>query len=172
MSTNLILLGARDKKELDQKKGAIWGQFVKNRQEKLEKYGAAHPENPFYAPKTEENGQLHRVYTAEVGPAHEQFFEDNQKAYKAFAQGLQKLDSLLVLPYTAGEAVTASDLHVVPWLAHALWGAGGTSIDDFAPLERLINKSDPGFKFGEKTKTWWKNISATPAFQQVFAELH
>ncbi|KAK4244268.1 hypothetical protein C7999DRAFT_35384 [Corynascus novoguineensis] len=172
MSTNLILLGARDKTELDERKRGIWRQFVNNRQEKLEKYGAADPENPFYAPKTKENGQLHEVYNTEVGPAHERFFQDNHKGYKALSQGLQKLNSLLVLPYAAGEAVTAADFHIVPWLAHALWGAGGNFIDDFEPLEKLINKSDPEFKFGEVTKRWWRNISATPAFQQVFPELH
>jgi len=172
MSTNLILLAARDKEEMDKKKAGIWKQFVDNRQEKLERYGAAHPENPFYAPKTKENGQLYELYKADVGPAHDQFFRDNDEGYKGLARGLQKLDSLLVLPYSAGESVTAADFHIVPWMAHALWGAGGTFIEEFQPLENLIKKSDPDFKFGEKTKTWWKNISATPAFQQVFPQLH
>ena len=172
LSTNLILLGARDKEEMEKKQASPFKSFVDSRQEKLEKYGAAHPENPFYAPKTKENGQLYELYKKDVGPAHEQFFRDNHEGYKEFARGLNKLDSLLVLPYAAGESVTAADYHIVPWLAHALWGAGGSAIHDFEPLEKLIQKSEPNFKFGEKTKKWWKNISETPAFQAVFPQLH
>ncbi|KAL1953864.1 hypothetical protein VTO42DRAFT_2088 [Malbranchea cinnamomea] len=174
MSTNLILLGARNKEEMDGKRTGPFKQFVNNRQEKLERYAAAHSElNQFYAPKTKENAKLYELYNrAEVGPEHEQFFRDTHEGYRALARGLENLDSLLVLPYAAGESVTAADFHIVPWLAHALWGAGGTSIDDFQPLEKSIQKSDPDFRFGEKTKAWWKNISATPAFQHVFPQLH
>ncbi|KAK2758009.1 hypothetical protein FQN54_004415 [Arachnomyces sp. PD_36] len=173
MSTNLILLGARDKEEMDKKKASPFKDFVNARQEKLERYGAAHPElNAFYAPRTKENGQLREIYNTEVGDGHAKFFQDNHEAYRELSRGLEKLDSMFVLPYSVGGSITAADFHAVPWMAHALWGAGATSIDDFQPLEDLIKKSDPDFKFGEKTKSWWRNISATSAFQQVFPQLH
>ncbi|KAH8801733.1 hypothetical protein F5884DRAFT_526012 [Xylogone sp. PMI_703] len=172
LSTNLILLQARDEQEMNEKKNAIWKQFLANRQEKLTKYGAQHPEIPLYASRTKDNGAVHELYNTEIGPAHQHFFKATDDAYKGFADGLRELDSLLVLPYAAGESVTAADIHIVPWLAHGLWGAGGSNIFDFEPLEKLIQKSDPNFTFGDRTKTWWKNISETQSFKKVFPALH
>ena len=172
LTTNLILLQARDEQELIGKKASIWKQFIANRQEKLEKYGAAHPEIPLYSAQTKTNGALYHLYTTDVSPAHEHFFRVTDESYKVFAAGLQELDSLLVLPYAAGKSVTAADYHIVPWLAHALWGAGGSAITEFEPLEKLVQKSVPAFTFGERTKTWWKNISSTNSFREVFPALH
>ncbi|KAJ5145902.1 uncharacterized protein N7515_000466 [Penicillium bovifimosum] len=172
LSTNLILLQARDVQEMNAKKAGIWKVFVGNRQEKLTKYGAAHPEIPLYASRTPENGQLYRLYNTEIGPEHQQFFDDSHQGYKDFAAGLNKLDSMLVLPYAVGEKVTAADMHIVPWFAHALWGAGGEKIQDLHPLEDLIKKSVPDFKIGERIKAWWKNISATESFKKNYPNLH
>lgn len=173
LSTNLILLQARDSQELDIKKAGFPKVFIANRQEKLAKYGATHPEIPLYLSRTAENGKLNHLYnTREVGQAHEKFFADSHQGYKDFADGLNELDSMIVLPYAAGDMVTAADMHIVPWLAHALWGAGGKSIDEFEPLKELIRKSVPDFEFGEKTKTWWRNISATNSFKKNYPNLH
>ncbi|KAJ5550938.1 hypothetical protein N7461_005636 [Penicillium sp. DV-2018c] len=172
LSTNLILLQARDEQEMNAKKSAMWKDFVVARQEKLTKYGAAHPEIPLYASRTPENGQLYRLYNTEIGPDHQQFFEASRQGYRDFAAGLNKLDSMLVLPYAAGEKVTAADIHVVPWFAHALWGAGGEKIQDLRPLEELIQKSVPDFKIGERIKSWWTNISATESFKKNYPHLH
>lgn len=172
LSTNLILLQARDEQEMDGKKNSMWKQFLSDRQEKLEKYGATNPEIPLYSDRIKDNGAVYKLYTSDTSPAHEAFFKASDDSYKDFAAGLSELDSLLVLPFAAGEKVTAADLHVVPWLAHALWGAGGVKIFDFEPLETLIQKSVPGFTIGTKTKTWWKNISETDAFKTVFPVLH
>jgi glutathione S-transferase len=173
LSTNLILLQARDAQELGAKKASFWKDFVRNRQRKLIKYGATHPNIPLYLLRTPENGKLYHIYNAsEIGPKHDQFFADSRQGYKDFAAGLNELDSMIVLPYAAGDKVTAADLHIVPWLAHALWGAGGKTIEEFEPLKELIKQSVPGFEFGDNTMTWWRNISGTDSFQKNYPSLH
>jgi hypothetical protein len=173
LSTNLILLQARDAQELDAKKASFSKDFIGNRQEKLIKYGATHPKIPLYLSRTPENGKLYHLYnTSNIGPDHKQFFANSHQGYKDFAAGLNELDSMIVLPYAASDKVTAADMHIVPWLAHALWGAGGKAIDEFEPLKELIKKSVPDFEFGDKTKTWWRNISATGSFKKNYPNLH
>jgi glutathione S-transferase len=173
LSTNLILLQARDAQELSAKKASFSKDFVNSRQEKLIRYGATNPQIPLYTSRTRENGKLYHIYnSSEIGPEHEQFFADSRKGYKDFAAGLNELNSMIMLPYAAGDKVTAADMHIVPWLAHALWGAGGKAIDEFHPLEELIKKSVPDFEFGEKTKSWWRNISATDSFHKNYPTLH
>ncbi|KFY64907.1 hypothetical protein V496_02937 [Pseudogymnoascus sp. VKM F-4515 (FW-2607)] len=173
LSTNLILLQARDEQELDAKTAGPWKGFIDDRQEKLVKYGALHPEIPLYVSRTQGNGRMYDIYNAhEIGPEHQQFFDESLQGYRDFAAGLDDLDRKLVLPYAAGDRVTAADMHIVPWLAHALWGAGGKGIDEFEPLESLIKRSVPDFEFGEKTKTWWRNISETSAFKKNYPSLH
>lgn len=173
LSTNLILLQARDEEELNDKRAGMFRDFIANRQRRLLKYGAERPDISAYRTRTAENGYLFDLYhSGKIDPACEKFFRDSHQGYKDFAAGLDKLNDLLVLPYAAGDTVTAADLHVVPWLAHALWGAGGNDINDFTPLEKLIQKSVPEFQFGEKTMTWWKNISATEAFKKLYPTLH
>ncbi|KAL5041419.1 hypothetical protein BDW71DRAFT_217869 [Aspergillus fruticulosus] len=173
LSTNLILLQARDPEELRAKTASVIKAFVNKRQEKLVKYGGAHPEIPLYAMRASDNGQLHRLYNAhEIGPEHEKFFEASLQGYKDYAAGLDKLNSMLVLPYAAGNQVTAADVHITPWLAHALWAAGAKSVDDFEPLRNLVRKSVPDFEFGENIKTWWGNISARESFKKNYPNLH
>ncbi|EHK18484.1 uncharacterized protein TRIVIDRAFT_231671 [Trichoderma virens Gv29-8] len=172
--TNTILLLARDKEEMTGKKASGFKDFVVNRQTRLEKEQAADPSHSFYGPKVLENGALNKFYTTEIGDEHKDFFKDSDDAYKAFARVLDSLDSLLVLPYAAGDAVTEADFHATAWLAHALWGAGtnATQIQDFSVLEKLIQKSVPSFTIGGRTRQWWASIAATAAFKKVFPTLH
>jgi len=151
LSTNLILLHARNKEEMEAKRSGIWKTFVANRQSELEKHNAQLPDHPFYQSKLKDNTPLHG---------------------RVFAEGLNRLDAAIVLPYAAGDHLTYADLHVVPWLSHALWGAGGTAVQDFAPLEALIGKTVPGFKVGDRIKQWWANMSERESFKEVYPNLH
>jgi glutathione S-transferase len=152
--TNLILLQARRHNELEGKKKSPWMTFLSNRQAVLEKYRAEDHSHPFYERRAAEDGALLRLYTSEPTDEHTKFFERTHAQYRDFAVGLDNLNSLLVLPYAAGESITAADLHLVPWLAHAVRGAGGHEIDDFAPLEKLIQVSVPEFHIGVRTREW------------------
>jgi glutathione S-transferase len=174
MSTNLILLHARDAEEMNAKKGGIWKDFVVNRQHRLEKEQSAHPSHAFYGPKAVENGAVYQLYTTSDTAAHEDFFKTSHDMYRAFAAGMDRLEDLLVLPFAAGERVTEADFHVVPWMAHAMWGAGTepSEVQNFGTLEALIQKSVPDFKVGPKTKQWWARIAETDAFRTVFPNLH
>ncbi|KAB5549637.1 hypothetical protein GE09DRAFT_1190455 [Coniochaeta sp. 2T2.1] len=173
LSTNLVLLQASGAQELEAKKAGGIKTFVGNRQRKLVEYGAANPDVPLYAMRTPQNGQLNDLYTAaKIGPEHEEFFKATEEGYKEYAQGLGELDSMLELPFAAGDKVTAADVHIVPWLAHAMWACGGKDAGDFEPLRARIAKSVPGFEFGEKTRKWWANMSERESFKKNYPKLH
>jgi len=172
VSTNLILLQARDRGEMEAKKASPWHIFVVNRQKALKLYKTAMPDHPFYPPKAKENEVLNNLYETELGPEHKAFFKTTQEMYRKFAGGMDELESLIVLPYAAGENVTLADLHIVPWLAHAMAGVGTTDPADFDKLESHIQKTVPGFKIGPKTREWWSNFGKRDSFRQVFATLH
>ena len=173
MSTNLILLQARDKQEMEAKRAAPWKDFVTTRQQKLEHHREQLPDHPFYASKLKDTTPLHNLYTApEVGGEEfEEFFAATHGAYGDFAAGLNELNSLIVLPFVTGPDITLADLHIAPWLSHAMWGSGATDIHDFAPLEALIAKSVPGFKVGDRIKEWWKNMAERKSFKTIYPKL-
>lgn len=174
LSTNLILLQAQNAEEMRTKQNSMWNEFVVNRQHQLQHWHSQLPDHPFYGKKLEQNSPLYELYTSEAGPApnYKVFYEKTRDMYRDFAIAISELDSWLVLPYATGDTVTTADLHVVPWLSHAMWGAGCTDIQDFTPLENLIRKSAPGFEIGPRIKEWWSNIAQRKSFQEVFPELH
>jgi glutathione S-transferase len=121
LSTNLILLQARDVSELEAKKASFWNEFIGNRQQKPLQYSASHPEVPLCAFRAASHGAVYDIYTAEEGECkREEFSAETHRGYEGFAAGLDQLDSMLVLPLAAGDNLTLADLHIVPWLAHAL----------------------------------------------------
>ncbi|CAM1500401.1 Fc.00g095630.m01.CDS01 [Cosmosporella sp. VM-42] len=174
VNTNIILLQARDVKEMDAKKASMWHGFVTNRQAALERGCSAAPEHPFYRRKLQENNGIYHLYNAEVGDAHRDFFKASHDLYRRFAAGMDRLESLLVLPYAAGDKITEADFHVVPWMSHAMWGAGTepNEVQDIETLESLINKSVLSFRIGPKTREWWLSISRTDSFKKVYSSLH
>lgn len=172
VSTNLILLQARDSEEYQNKRTGPFGAFIATRQRKLESLHSAHPEHPFYGPKSEENGVLNRIYTTDPSTEREAFFRDTHEGYVKFAREMDRLETLLVLPYAAGEQVTFADLHVVPWLAHAMTFVDTKEINDLSKLEVHIQKSVPNFKIGPKLHKWWDNYTSRAAFKEVYPELH
>ncbi|KAH7119377.1 hypothetical protein B0J13DRAFT_612900 [Dactylonectria estremocensis] len=174
LGTNLILLQARDAEEMQHKKNSDWKTFLEARQTRLEKERVSNPGHPFYGLKAQENGQLYKLYVTDIGPEHQLFFKKTHEMYRSFAAGMEKLEALLVLPYAAGDTITEADWHVAPWLSHAMAGAGTnpSEIQDFKPLERLIQKSVSGFTVGPKTREWWANVAATGSFKKVFPTLH
>jgi glutathione S-transferase len=172
VGTNLILLMARDREEFEAKQSSMWKDFVGTRQKVLEENRTKFPEHEFYTGKSVENGSVNALYTSKVSPDHEPFFAHTHEGYRAFAKGVEELDSLLVLPYAAGEEVTLADLNIVPWLAHAMWGAGATEVSDFGPLEELVQKTVPGFKVGGKIRQWWSTFGERESFKQVYPALH
>ena len=172
VDTNLILLRARDEDEFEAKKASPWHDFVRNRQNELEKQKAANPSHPFYGPKAVQNGVLSKLYDTPTGPEHEEFFKLTRDMYHKFATGMDRLESLILLPYAVGENLTLADLHIVPWFSHSLVGVGTTEPEDFDKLEKHIQKTVPDFKIGPKTKEWWLNMTKRPSFQKVYATLH
>jgi glutathione S-transferase len=172
VGTNLILLQARDPQEYQDKRSGPFGAFIATRQNKLESLHLSYPEHPFYGQKSRENGVLHRIYTTEPSAEREAFFKETHKGYIKFAREMDRLETLLVLPYAAGDEVTFADLHAVPWLAHAMAFVGTEGITDLSKLEAHIQKSVPTFKIGPKLREWWKNYTSRVAFKEIYPELH
>jgi glutathione S-transferase len=172
VGTNLILLQARDVEELNSKRTGGYGDFIAARQRVLEDNHSAYPDHPFYGPKAVENGALHKLYTTEPSAEHDAFFKETHAGYARFAAEVDRLETLLVLPYAAGKQVTHADLHAVPWLAHAMAHVGTKEIGDLSKMEAHIQKSVPEFKFGPKLQKWWDNYTSRAAFEEIFPELH
>jgi len=172
LDTNLILLRARDLAEYENKRDGPFGAYIATRQKVLEDHSASYPEHSFYGPKSIENGLLHRIYT--TGPCKERdnFFGETHEGYVRFSSAIDRLESQLVLPYTVGDTVSYADLHVAPWLSHALAGVGTQKIKDLSLLEKHLQKSVPDFKIGPKLQTWWNNYTEREAFKNVFPTLH
>ena len=172
LDTNLILLACRDEAELEEKRSGVFGSFVAARQAVLKKYHQIDPSNALYAAKVKENGALSHIYT--TGPSDERkaFFVDTQKRYVKFASTMEELNSRIRLPYATGDEVVLADLHIVPWLSHALAGVGTVDPSDFSKLEAHIGKTVPGFKVGDNVRAWWSNFGKRDSFKKVFHTLH
>ena len=174
MSTNLILLQARDPEEMRAKQSGLWKTFVQNRQHQLQHWRQECPDQDFYHRKLDENTPIYQLYASDdvEDPAHKSFYAQTHAQYRDFANGLNELSELVKLPYVVGGSLTSADLHVVPWLSHAMWGAGGSEVDEFGPLEKLIQKSVADFEIGNNIKNWWTTMAKRASFRDVFPELH
>ena len=174
MSTNLILLQARDAEEMRAKQSSIWKTFVENRYLRLKHWRREFPDVEFYRTKLDENTPTFRLYAfGDVeDDDHKRFYANTHAQYRDFAAGIEELNGMLKLPYCAGETVASADLHVGPWLCHAMWGAGCSAIDDFAALESLVRKSVPSFRIGDNIKEWWAVMIKRASFRSVYPELH
>lgn len=174
MSTNLILLQSRDADEMRTKQSSVWKTFVDNRQHKLMRFARQRPDCEFYSNKLKQNTYLSQLYGSNAvdDAEHRAFYAETQAQYRTFAMGLERLDGLIKLPYATGSVITSADLHVVPWLAHAMWGAGGTEVQDFVPLETLIRKTVPDFEIGKNIRHWWNTMTERSSFRSVYPALH
>jgi glutathione S-transferase len=170
MSTNIILLEARDEEELTAKKNSPFKAFVCARQDTLESLCKESPKDEFYQARRLANRQIHHQYISTE--LDEEFFKTCTDDYRGLADGMARLNELIVLPFAAGEEITYADLHIVPWLAHAMWGSGGVDVGDFQPLEKCVGKTVPGFMVGEKIKRWWANMGKRESFKNVYPKLH
>ncbi|OAG39159.1 hypothetical protein AYO21_06542 [Fonsecaea monophora] len=171
LSTNIILLDARDRDELKAKQASPFRDFLAARQAALDGYAAQFPDSDFYRSRRDMNHAIYRHYYLD-GDDHQDFFDQSRADYRGFAAGVAQLDATLVLPYAAGPDLTLADLHVVPWLAHAMWGAGSERIDDFAPLEALVRKTVPEFCVGGKVRAWWANMLQRESVRRVYPRPH
>jgi glutathione S-transferase len=172
VGTNLILLRARDPGEYQNKRTGPFGAFIATRQRKLEYLHSENPDHSFYGPKSKENGMLHRLYITDLSDEHQAFFRETHEGYVKFAREMDRLETLLVLPYATGEQVTLADLHAVPWLAHAMAFVDTKEIGDLSKLEAHIQKSVPNFRIGPKLHKWWENYTSRAAFKEIYPELH
>lgn len=174
VSTNILFFNARSVAELDDKKRGWSKAFIDARQHRLVKEKAADAGHSFYGPKVTENGTVFDKYATPLGHADESFFAQSEEAYKGFAAGVAKLETLLVLPYAAGAALSEADFHVIAWLSHSMVAAGSDveKVHDFSTLEEVVGKSVPGFAIGPRVRKWWTTVSEEASFKKVFPKLN
>lgn len=174
MSTNLILLQARDAEEMREKQASPWKAFLEARQRQLQHWSREIPKSEFHQKKVEENTAIYDLYVSgDVEDAeHQKFYALTHQQYRDLAAGLHELNELIRLPYITGDSLTGADLHVVPWIAHAMWGAHCAGIGDFSALEELIWKSVPGFEVGNRIKRWWTKMQERASFRDIYPKLH
>lgn len=170
--TNLILLQARDLEEYQEKQSGPFGAYIAVRQTVLEGNHATYPEYTLYGSKAKENGVFHKIYTTGPGIERDAFFESTRNGYRKFSRAMDRLESLLVLPYAVGDDITRADLNAIPWLAHAMAGVGTKEIKDLSKLQAHVQKTVPGFAIGPKTQRWWYNYTERDSFKEVFPVLH
>ncbi|POR37737.1 Maleylacetoacetate isomerase [Tolypocladium paradoxum] len=141
---------------------------------RLEGERAAHPENPLHVsrPKAQENSWLNKLYTTDFGNTYLTFSGVSHEIYRTLMDKLERAPSSAVR-HGRLRHQTGANLHIAPWLAYALAGAGmdPRTIQDFKPLEKVAQKSVPGFKVGPRTK-WWDTITATKAFKKAYPTRH
>lgn len=53
-----------------------------------------------------------------------------------------------------------------------MWGAGSRKLDNFGPLETLLQKTVSEFQVGSKTREWWSNMMERELFKNVYPTLH
>ena len=170
VSTDILLISARDPQEMKTKKEGWFKGFLATRQAVLDENSKQFPDSEFYKGRRDGNASVYKHYIS--AEHHDEFFKSSQEQYRGWAVGMDKLESLIVLPYATGPDLTYADIHMAAWIAHAMWGADGQKIDDFDPLENLIRKTVPDFRIGTKTKQWWANVMQRDAFKKVFPNLH
>lgn len=139
---NFSLLSARTQEELDSKRGSVPGQFVRQRQAKLEELEPKSPDDlkTWYKDKLEFNGYLSSVY-AEGAPediTSKWFDKSNQhwSDVKAFI-GSELPTLLPESGFVDGEAPGEADFHVTAWLARTA-GVCGATTEDITPLGEAL----------------------------------
>lgn len=168
VGASIVLVTPRDAAELEAKKSGGIAAFISRRQEVLERNMALDPDNKVYTDRAAANKHLDTLFKDPPGAQHEAVFAATRAAYEGFARGLDRLETLLVLPYAAGDQVTAADLHLVPWLAHTMMAAGVQDMADLDSLQAHFAKSLPGFTLGPRIRRWWANVIQRDSVRQVF----
>ena len=172
LETGLIIFGCLDDREIHRVQASPLMAYLTARQTALNRYHSADPTNEFYAAKLEENDYLYSIFTDSPSADRAAFFTDTAAKYKTFAAALEMLERQIRLPYAIGDHVSLADLHMVPWLSHALYALGTTDPSDFSKLEGRIQQAVPDFKFGHKIPQWWSNFGKRDSFHKVFNVLH
>ncbi|KZT57096.1 hypothetical protein CALCODRAFT_483453 [Calocera cornea HHB12733] len=103
-----------------------------------------------------------------ASPAAAEFMESSKTLWElALPDTLKKLNELIVGPFCLGDQLSVADLHVAAWLARVVSVCGGSAKpEDLAKVEEKIGL--PGFKIGEKIKTYWAAMIVRPSFKTVY----
>ncbi|CAE6435090.1 unnamed protein product [Rhizoctonia solani] len=163
---NFSLLSARTQEELDSKRGGIPGQFIRQRQAKLEELAPKSPEDlkVWYKGKLEFNGFLSSVYAegASSDVTSGWFDKSNQHWENVKAFITSELPNFLPESgFIDGVVPGEADFHVAAWLARTA-GVSGAKIDDVAPLGEALDLSlDPkivAYFNAWKVRDSWKKV--------------
>ncbi|CAE6369260.1 unnamed protein product [Rhizoctonia solani] len=166
---NFSLLSARTQEELDSKRGDVPGQFIRQRQAKLEELAPKSPDHlkTWYKEKLEFNGFLSSVYAEGASSdVTSGWFEksnehwDNVKTFIA-----SELPGFLPESgFIDGAAPGEADFHVAAWLARTA-GVSGAKIDDVSPLSEAL-----GLTLDPKIVAYFDAWKVRDSWKKVYAE--
>jgi hypothetical protein len=167
---NFALLSARNQAELDAKRVALPGNFIRGRQAALPGYASSAPSDlkSFYDAKLAYNGALNDVYAPNASKEiTEPWFKNSQEAWKNNANFI-----LNVLPktlpesgYIGGERPGEDDFHAIAWLGRVAGVAGGTP--DKAGVQALAKELN-GEPVPKKVVDYWNLWNDTDAWTKVY----
>ncbi|KAH7344952.1 hypothetical protein B0J17DRAFT_763684 [Rhizoctonia solani] len=166
---NFSLLSARTQEELDSKRGDVPGQFIRQRQAKLEELAPKSPEDLkiWYKGKLEFNGFLSAVYAegASSDVTSGWFDKSNQHWENVKAFITSELPNFLPKSgFIDGAAPGEADFHVAAWLARTA-GVSGAKIDDVSPLGEAL-----GLTLDPKIVAYFDAWKVRDSWKKVYAE--
>ncbi|SPC66347.1 uncharacterized protein UHOD_07587 [Ustilago sp. UG-2017b] len=187
---NFLLLGLRSVAELDGKRQALPGVFVKNRYQALQSQlkaiseetatafdGSANPKSnavkenlkKWYTDKLQSQSLLTKAYVDADKDAVEQLVELTNTSWKNVVETLVKLETKVQGPFALGDQISLADLHLVPWIARVSAVAGGkTGEDALVALDAVL--AEYGGKVGQKVRVLWNEFSERPSFRDVYGQ--
>ncbi|KAM0787382.1 hypothetical protein ACM66B_003467 [Microbotryomycetes sp. NB124-2] len=171
---NFLLLSLRNDEERQAKNANLPGNFLRGRQEALERYqnedGAAAFKS-FYETKIKENGGLLAIYEGKADASG--FYKTSQEAWKNLSKLVTVLESKLKAQYLVGDQISLADVHVGAYFARILAVAGAENIAEVSngsAINKLNAQLVDGAKVGPKLETYLKTLFDRPSFKQTYAE--
>ncbi|KAJ1311392.1 hypothetical protein OPQ81_009884 [Rhizoctonia solani] len=166
---NFSLLSARTQEELDSKRGDIPGQFIRQRQAKLEELAPKSPEDlkTWYKEKLEFNGFLSSVYAEGASSDVTSGWFDKSNEHWENVKTFITSELPGFLPeggFIDGATPGEADFHVAAWLARTA-GVSGAKIDDVSPLGEAL-----GLTLDPKVVAYFDAWKVRDSWKKVYAE--
>ncbi|KAL5641243.1 hypothetical protein ACGC1H_001656 [Rhizoctonia solani] len=166
---NFSLLSARTQEELDSKRGDVPGQFIRQRQVKLEELVPKSPEDlkTWYKEKLGLNGFLSSVYAEGASSDVTSGWFEKSKQHWENVKTFVASELPAFLPesgFIDGAIPGEADFHVAAWLARTA-GVSGAKIDDVSPLGEAL-----GLTLDPKVVAYFNAWKVRDSWRKVYAE--
>ncbi|ORY34745.1 hypothetical protein BCR39DRAFT_514352 [Naematelia encephala] len=177
---NFLNMSASDKAELHKKALARPGKILRDRKAAFAMYIAEAKEQAgdsgapsfegkivaFLVEKSEANDAMYGLYFGKDNDEQlEVFFNLCRSTWKEkLPAALNELEAAIKGPYTLGDQISLSDLHLVSWLTRVVSVAGGEpTVAGIAELEKRLE----GYRLGPKLRTFYQAWTERESFKEI-----